>query len=526
MGNHKNFRIILLILILAGAAVHSVSYYSTTSDDAFISLRYARNLVDGHGLVYNPGREPVEGFSNPLFVFLTAGFLFLGLPELWILKGIGLAAFVGSVGVLARRRSSSSLLDLAGPALLAASPFAALWSMAGLETSLYAFLILFGVVTASREMHTGRIRWTPFLFLLVAVSRPEGPLLCFAAFVAQWFLSAARWRVVIGWIVGWGIPFSALIAARLYYFGSLTPNTYKAKVDMGTSAIARAGDYLFSFFRDGGFWIAVPALILLGSMVVGRRWEKRLILAAFVIVAQIVFLLVVGKDFMPGYRFLMPVYPLVCALGGDLIARLGARFSRLWPRLAVGALAAGLCAGIFACESDALTHHKHRFWLLQKRPWTTYLFQKNLEDTWLDGHERIASYLKRNAGPSDLLVLGPAGVIPYYSELVVIDLFGLTDTFVAGLVSRKSEEGARSGPDAPNPLAELQRYIYSLNPRWIMLDGHFRADGSFVPRFGGGIARAAEWSRYSLAFTAKVYPAEWSSDGLPRVNVLYERRNP
>jgi hypothetical protein len=29
-------------------------------DDAYISLRYARNLIDAHGLVFNPG-ERVEG---------------------------------------------------------------------------------------------------------------------------------------------------------------------------------------------------------------------------------------------------------------------------------------------------------------------------------------------------------------------------------------------------------------------------------------------------------------------------------
>ena len=41
-------------------------------DDAFISFRYARNLLEGHGLVYNPG-EYVESYSNFLWVLeLTA----------------------------------------------------------------------------------------------------------------------------------------------------------------------------------------------------------------------------------------------------------------------------------------------------------------------------------------------------------------------------------------------------------------------------------------------------------------------
>ena len=48
-----------------------MSHYWFLSDDCYISFRYARNLVEGHGLVYNPG-ERVEGFSNPLWVLLLA----------------------------------------------------------------------------------------------------------------------------------------------------------------------------------------------------------------------------------------------------------------------------------------------------------------------------------------------------------------------------------------------------------------------------------------------------------------------
>ena len=41
-------------------------------DDAFISFRYAANLVQGHGLVWNPGELPVEGFTNLLWVLIMA----------------------------------------------------------------------------------------------------------------------------------------------------------------------------------------------------------------------------------------------------------------------------------------------------------------------------------------------------------------------------------------------------------------------------------------------------------------------
>jgi arabinofuranosyltransferase len=42
-------------------------------DDAMISMRYAENLANGHGLVWNIG-ERVEGYTNPLMVLIMAVF--------------------------------------------------------------------------------------------------------------------------------------------------------------------------------------------------------------------------------------------------------------------------------------------------------------------------------------------------------------------------------------------------------------------------------------------------------------------
>ena len=40
--------------------------YFVLFEDAMISMRYARHLADGHGLVWNIGEEPIEGFTNLL----------------------------------------------------------------------------------------------------------------------------------------------------------------------------------------------------------------------------------------------------------------------------------------------------------------------------------------------------------------------------------------------------------------------------------------------------------------------------
>jgi hypothetical protein len=43
-----------------------------TIDDAYITFRYARNLLEGNGLVFNPG-EPVLGTTTPVYALLMAG---------------------------------------------------------------------------------------------------------------------------------------------------------------------------------------------------------------------------------------------------------------------------------------------------------------------------------------------------------------------------------------------------------------------------------------------------------------------
>lgn len=78
------------------------SHVYATSDDAFISLRYAPNLSDGHGLVYNPGEQPVEGIRNLLLSIVATALLWAGAALLWVAKGIGVASFAASLVLLPR----------------------------------------------------------------------------------------------------------------------------------------------------------------------------------------------------------------------------------------------------------------------------------------------------------------------------------------------------------------------------------------------------------------------------------------
>src|ERR1700692_4517572 len=69
-------------------------------DDAYITFRYARNLAEGLGLVYNPG-EWVLGTPTPLWAILLAGGYRLGGTDLpWLANAVSALCDAGSAALL------------------------------------------------------------------------------------------------------------------------------------------------------------------------------------------------------------------------------------------------------------------------------------------------------------------------------------------------------------------------------------------------------------------------------------------
>ena len=58
----------IILLLSAATFLFYIRYHL---DDALITLRYSRNLIEGNGLVYNVG-EKVQGFTSPLFCLINA----------------------------------------------------------------------------------------------------------------------------------------------------------------------------------------------------------------------------------------------------------------------------------------------------------------------------------------------------------------------------------------------------------------------------------------------------------------------
>ncbi|HUN81402.1 MAG TPA: hypothetical protein VMV81_07810, partial [Phycisphaerae bacterium] len=159
-GNTRSIPLPVWVLLggLFALLAFQIWRYDFLCDDAFISFRYARNFAHGQGLVFNPGFERVEGYSNFLWVLILAFAQCLGFaPDvaanpLLILSGIATVMLVLRFCRRELAENASPYWLLVPVALLAVNRSFALWCTSGLETKLYELLLVAGVFSTIREM--------------------------------------------------------------------------------------------------------------------------------------------------------------------------------------------------------------------------------------------------------------------------------------------------------------------------------------------------------------------------------------
>ncbi len=210
-----------LALVLGAVALRSGP---RLVDDAYITFRYARNLAEGEGLVYNAG-EKVLGTSAPLFAVLLAGLHRLtgtAIPAIAFALGAACLPACALLGYRLARRASSPLFA----ALFVAAGLSPLESLrvfsSGMETPLYLFGLLLAVEIACR----GRDATAFAVAGALAFVHPDAVLLLPALAVAL-RVGRARWPcrpLALGLI-----PAAAATAALWVAYGSPVPHSVTAK---------------------------------------------------------------------------------------------------------------------------------------------------------------------------------------------------------------------------------------------------------------------------------------------------------
>jgi hypothetical protein len=421
-------------------------------DDSMISMTYARNLVEDHGLEWGRQGAPVEGFTHPLWLLamipvnalpieLRWKSLFIQLLSLALLAGCAVAA----ERLVRRHFSAGSGSGLAAAVLVAFYYPLAYWSLMGMETALAALLVLLAVQLALDVVHEG----APHHLRLWIVCTLLGLLrmdLLLAVLVVQAYVvlagglrSAAR-RGRRDWWMGLAILVASQGGYELFrwlYFQDLLPNTYYLKLTgVALSVRLLRGGYYFARFLEANLWVFLATAVGVGVLV---RRNRRMALPALLFLAYCAYDVYVGGDSWDGsfniqanrfLAFVMPLFfVLVNALLNELQAAWPARGGEEAGGLPVSRLIAGLLAGACLLTVDSLwfSETSKESWdelTLTERPPVVERHRGTLE--------KLRSF-RILVDPRATVATAWAGIPAYFSDYKMLDILGYNDRVGARL---------------------------------------------------------------------------------------------
>lgn len=433
-------------------------------DDAYISLRYARNLGDGHGLVFNVG-ERVEGYTSFLWVWLlgAARSLSARLDLVLLAKILGVSSasavlFLTSRIAAVMRREESGAPHEPALILLPAAHFPLVfWAFSGMETAFYVALLLGSIFCFCRYIAGGGLPWTGasgMLLTLAMMTRPESYLLA-AGFLL--FLVLKERKFLSRQYLSFAWPLLLLFVPyfmwRWHYFGYPFPNTYYAKVGAPLSDITEGISYIA--------YGMVPHVLLITFLVRGLFRERvRLVSIKSFLLSILALLmaavLITGGDHFAEWRYFVYLLPFLYLLSASEMARATAAVK---SRLARAHLVAALCL-IFLLSP---------FYYGSVGPEAARLFGANLAVRWAE----LGEWFERNTTPEQSIATPVIGAIGYYSNRTVIDMVGLTDTTI-------THEGDISADARRDHQRYNTEYLLGRQPAFIYLMCEYPDERTFL----------------------------------------------
>jgi hypothetical protein len=419
--------IFYIAFIIGTSFVVNNERYFTLVDDAMISMRYAQHLAQGHGLVWNIGEAPIEGFTNPGWMLYMAFLHLFPIPA----SKISLAVMLTSVMVLL---ANIIITYRIAETLLPDSKYAP--KIAALVTAFYFPLVFWSL----RGMEVGWLTLLIDLSLWLAISKNKNVLISvllaaiiltrmdamIPAILIVLYLFAKDKRSAIIPAISILVTAIAILWFQKIYFGDILPITYYQKVT-GFSAIDRIrhGILVFNQFatRDTLF-LFLFSLAALFFYKLERNREALLLLGIFI--AQCAYSIYVGGDYAEpetnaANRFITQGMPALIIL-----------FSWMTSRI-LSDLITGQPQKIFSTRgvNPAIPIALGILLIISGEAWFNYAID-NAPLLKADIRRvKLGLHIANNTSPEAVIAVHAAGQIPYYSERATIDLLGLNDPIVA-----------------------------------------------------------------------------------------------
>ncbi|HZW03980.1 MAG TPA: glycosyltransferase family 39 protein [Anaerolineaceae bacterium] len=480
--------------LLAAAAVvlafvaHAV-YLNVPAEDAFITFRFAKNLAAGHGIVWNVGEAPVEGYTNFLWLLISAAVLKLDLDVARVTQALGVLFSLAALGVTFQFARQVFELPrrfalLAAAMLAVSGPFAT-WAASSMETNLFALLVLAGCFLFARWVRRGAWRdliGAQLALLLATLTRPEG-FLVFGVLAALGLLLAPGqpgnrpvWRF-LGALAVFAVPFALYFAWRYQYFGYLLPNTFYAKTGGGWFQVTRGAKYAILFGLLFGLPLAPVAALYLWEqggwlpvrrLLDGRAWLHGLraaagpVVCAAVTAAYTAYVAYVGGDYMAMFRFFVPVLPLIYLLFAHFAHRLLALVALNPHKLRLGQGLLVAAAAFTLLQSTPLEQS------LFSQPWFMHGTWRGVQhERWHVARNTLAGEFFRDLKRSDdesVAVLG-IGIISFVTDMPIRSFHGLVDPHIAHMEINPTASSGVAGHEKIDFVSVIRR-----KPTYIMVD--------------------------------------------------------
>ncbi len=397
------------------------------TDDGFIHIQYARNLVEHGQYAFNPG-ETSFGTTSPLWVMALAAFgrvFGSGEQLIAISRVLSWLSGVGAVAVFffLMRRVAPQAVAVAATFAFAADAWFVRWTALSMETAsavlAVAIVCLLSLDAARDRRHAALLG---VAIALASLVRPEVYLA-----VPVWIVVAAtrgdeRRNVMITLGVCAALLVPWLLFARLH-IGSFLPNTAGAK---SGGIVLSPVELVARFSPIVRIVAATQALSVLGallslvwfrrrSVVFDPRMRFLALWTAALPAAYVLF------DIQVLSRYMLLTLPSLCALGwcgwGQIVrGRPGGRFLP-------GALSAASVAANIV------------FYALVVLP-PSRAFSSDLQVRM----KSLARYIDANAADSAVVAAADIGYLAFYSNRRVLDLGGLVEPETGKLRERYDYE--------------------------------------------------------------------------------------
>lgn len=246
-------------------------------DDALIYARYAKNALQGHGLVFNIG-EPVNALTSILETWLL-----LGLS--WVLHGKILLAqeILGASCLIASALVAEGIVPLAGILIATSSYY---YFCLGMETCLFLLLL----VLCMKAYLADKLDWLPLLCAMTVLARFEGGAM--VAVICWRLWRQKRFPRLVAYL-----PPLLLIAfyltSNLHYYGAWLPHSATAKFGQGRSGFWGPWPLAFTYL-DQAVWLPIFGSQIVAPILFFLVWfaakDKRLRATNKIVIPFLLFL--------------------------------------------------------------------------------------------------------------------------------------------------------------------------------------------------------------------------------------------